>query len=783
MSLKYVGKKITRPDAVAKATGKARFLADLKLPGMLHAAILHPDVAHARIVSIDTSEAEACAGVVKVVTGKGCAAKHIYGDNIRDYIPMADAKVRHVGEPLAAVVAHTAHQAKAALKKIKVVLDPLPVHVDALDAMKDGAALIHEDSGSYWHLPGMGPKAGTNIANHYRLTKGDAETALKESDVTVEGEFIYPRGSCAAIETHGAIAWFHEDGMIEIWSSSICPFIIREEVARVYEKPESDVRVHIPELGGCFGYKSDITVEQTIAYIAAAVPGRPVKWVASRKEDFLSTLQGHGMRTRMKIGAKKDGTLTAMTTTVYHGTGAYADTGIHVSIACAHNSSGAYEIPNRMLESYLVYTNTTPVGAYRGYGHQESQFATERLMDLLARKLKMDPIALREKNYLGPGRESGIGEIINETNGSVRKCSDIIKNLVFSKPKAKAEDDAFIYGRGFAAIMKTPKGAPFSSKSAYVKFNADGSVVVNCGGAEVGQGLRNVVRLVAAETLMIDPERIHVYTEIDTQFSPWEWQTIGSMFTKQGGRAVRLACLKAIDQMKKTAAQVLRVDLDLLEYDGEKVYLASDPTVFVPLRQLVRGYMYENGMVVGEVVHAVADSRLPRYNAPDPVHGRGSFGVSYTFGAQAAEIRIEKATGRIFVDHFASSFDIGRAIQPQQLRGQITGGSMMGIGATLFEEVKYDEKGQCKNALFSKYRFPTVKDAPAKWTVEPVETPGVIGPFGARGIGEHPVIGPAPAILNAIHDATGIDFFEIPITPEKMKKALDARGPTKKGGR
>ncbi|MCX5787452.1 MAG: xanthine dehydrogenase family protein molybdopterin-binding subunit [Elusimicrobia bacterium] len=773
MTLKYVGQNITRPDAVQKATGKALFLADLKLPGMLYAAILRPAYAHAKIVSIDVSEAEKEPGVVKVVTGKGCAKKHVYGDNIRDQIPMADEKVRHMGEALAAVVATNPHAAKEALKKIKVQYQPLPVYVQALDAIDPKAVPIHEKAGDYWHLPCFTPKNGSNLANYYHLIKGDAEKGFQSSDVVVEGEFKYPFGSCAAIEPHGSIVWFHEDNTIEIWSSSICPFIIREEVARVYGRPESDVRVHIPEVGGCFGYKSDIVVEQTIAYIASFVPGYPVKWVATRKEDFTSTLLGHGMLIRMKIGAKKDGRLMALKTTVYHSTGAYSDTGVHVGNAAAHNSGGAYEYPNCDLETHLVYTNTPPIGAWRGYGHPEAMLAQERLIDILARKLKMDPFVLRDKNYLGPGKETALGEKLWETNGDIRKCVAIVKKAVFDKPKPK-EDADYCYGRGFAAVMKSPKGAPFSSKGAYVKFNADGSVVVNCGGAEVGQGLRNVVRLVAAETLKIPPERIHVYTEIDTQFSPWEWQTIGSMFTKQGGRAVMRACLKAIEQMKQTASQALRCDVDLLEYDGEKVFLSSDPSVNVPIEKLVRGYMYENGMTVGEVVQAVADARLPRYSGYDE-KGQGSMGVSYTFGAQAAEIRIEKKTGKIIVDHFASSFDVGRVIQPQQIRGQVTGGVVMTIGAALTEEVRFDKDGKLVNPFFRTYRFPTIKDAPKRQTVEFVETPGTIGPFGARGIGEHPVIGAPPAILNAIYDATGIDFFEIPVTPEKMKRALDAK--------
>ncbi|MFH0880936.1 MAG: xanthine dehydrogenase family protein molybdopterin-binding subunit [Lentisphaerota bacterium] len=770
MALKYVGQNVPRPDALAKITGRAQFLDDIKLPRMLYAAILRPEFAHAKILSIDTAEAEKCEGVVKVVTGKGCAIH--YGDNIRDLTPMAVEKVRYIGEPVAAVVAETPRQAATAVKKIKVQYEPLPVYVEARDALAEGAALIHDRSGDYWHLPGLGPKQGTNIANYYRLKKGDVEKGFKKADVTVEGEFLYPFGSCAAIEPHGAIVWFHEDKSIECWSSSICPFIIREELARVYDRPMSEVRVHIPELGGCFGYKSDITVEQTIAYIASFVPGHPVKWIASRREDFLSTLIAHGFRIKMKIGATKDGKLTAIQTLVQHSTGAYSDTGVHVCIAATHNATGPYEFPHCFMESYLVYTNTPPVGAYRGYGHPEGQFGIERLMDQLARKLNLSPFVLREKNYLGPGRINALGEKMWKTNGSVRDCVDVVTKAIYEGEKPD-EDDRYYYGRGFAAMMKSPKGAPHSSKGCYLKFNADGSVSINMGGAEVGQGLRNVARQVAAEALKIHPDRIKIYTEIDTQFSPWEWQTIGSMFTTQGGRAILRAAEKAILMLKQTASQVLRCDVDMLEYDGEFVFLKSDPGVRVEVKRLASGYMYENGMTVGEVVQSTSDARLPRYSAPDPETGQGSMGVEYTFGAQGCQIRVEKATGKIIIDHFASSFDVGRVINPRQIRGQIVGGVMMGVGATLYEELRFDANGKALNASYGRYRFPSIKDAPLKQTVECVENPAVVGPFGARGIGEHPVVGVAPAILNAIYDATGVEFSTIPITPERMKKALE----------
>jgi CO/xanthine dehydrogenase Mo-binding subunit len=773
VAYKYIGKDYVRPDAVNKVVGKAVYLDDVLLPGMLHAAVLRPEYAHAKIVSIHTAEAESMPGVVKVVTGQGCTIR--YGDNIKDLTPMAVDKVRYIGEPVAAVIADTPEHAEAALEGIKVEYKPLPVYVDALDAMAEGAALIHEENGDYWHLPSIRPVPGTNVACHYTLTKGDVEKGFSEAEVTLEDEFNYPLGSCAALEPHGSIVWFHEDNTIEAWSSSICPFIIREDLAHAYGHPVGDVRVHTIDIGGCFGYKSDITVEQTVAYIASFVPGFPVKWVASRKEDFTSTLLGHGIRTRMKIGAKKDGTLTAMQTHVYHTTGAYADTGVNVIMAAAHNSSGPYEFPNADLHGYSVYTNTPAVGAFRGYGHQESHLAIEILMDRLARKLGMSIFELREKNYLGPGKVTTLGETLWKTNGDVRACVANVRKAVYDHEKPK-EDDEFIYGRGFAAVMKSPKGAPFSSKGCIMKFNRDGSVSVNMGGAEVGQGLRTVVRQVAAEALQIPPERIRVYPEIDTQFSPWEWQTIGSMFTTQGGRAIVRAANKAIEKIKETAAQVLRVDIDYLGYDGELVYLKSDPSVNVAVADVVRGYMHEDGITVGEVVQTTADARLPRYSSPHPVTGQGSMGVSYTFGAQACEIRIEKKTGKIIVDHFASSFDVGQVISPKQIRGVVAGGVVMGLGAALSEELLFDENGVIKNPHYGKYKIPKLADAPGKQTIEFVETPGEIGPFGARGIGEHPLLGVAPSIVNAVTDALGADFSTIPLTPDRIKQAMEGKG-------
>jgi len=775
--MKYIGKNIERTDVVSKVTGKATFLDDLFLPGLLYAQVLHPTMAHAKIRAIDTIAAEKAEGVVRVVTGQGCSLS--YGDNIRDLTPMAEDKVRHIGDAVAAVIADSAKHAADSLKLIKVEYEPLPIYIDAREAMQKDAQLIHENNGQYWHLDHIHPVPGTNIAMHYEVIKGDAEAALQEADIIVEGEFNYPLGSCAAIEPHGSIAWFKEDGSIEIWSSSICPTIIQEETARLYGLPVSEVRVHIPDIGGCFGYKSDVVIEELVVYIASFVKGYPVKYVTSRKEDFTSTLLGHGIRTKMRIGATKNGQLLALKAELLHTTGAYADTGCNVLMAAAHNAGGSYEFPNFYANAYSVYTNTPPVGAFRGYGHAESHLALECLMDRLARKLGMSPFELRARNYLGPGKMNTLGEMMNETNGDVQSCANIIEQELFATPKP-TEDIDYYYGRGCAAVMKSPKGAPFSSKGCYMKFNIDGSVSVNMGGGDVGQGLRTVVRQVAAEALSINPSKVHVYTEIDTQFSPWEWQTIGSMFTIQGGRAIIRTANKLIAILKRTACQVLRVDEDMLEYDGESVFYKHDPTVRVAVRDICRGYIYPDGVTIGEIAQASSDARLPLYSNPRE-DGRGRLGVTYTFGVQAAQIRVSKKTGEILVDEFASCFDVGKVINPRNIRGQVAGGVLIGIGASLYEEVKFDNLGRILNPHFGQYKIPRLKDAPGKQFIAFVETPEQIGPYGARGIGEHPVVGVAPAILNAILDTIGVEFNDIPVTAKQILQVLEEKGRAQHG--
>jgi carbon-monoxide dehydrogenase large subunit len=376
-----------------------------------------------------------------------------------------------------------------------------------------------------------------------------------------------------------------------------------------------------------------------------------------------------------------------------------------------------------------------------------------------------------KKNFLSEGKKNSLGQVIKKSHGDLCKCLEAVDGAVFSGGKRR-EDDRFIYGRGIAAMMKSPKMAANSSSCCDLKINSDGSVFINLAGIEMGQGSQTVFAQMAAEALKVPLEKVSVYKDVDTQFSPWDWQTVASMQTYRGGRAIVQACARAIEQLKANAAEAFDCPCDEIEYDGEGCYKKDDPAHKLPIGSLARGYMHPNGLTVGTPVNATGSYRVQGVTEPDPETGMGNAAGSWTFGCQAAEIRIEKATGKIKVLHFASAFDLGKAINPQTCRGQIVGGVVQGMGATLMEKLEFKEDGTIKNGIFGPYRIPTMDDMPEKLTVTFVETPNAEGPWSAKPIAEHPIVAVAPTILNAIQDAVGVDFFCLPVTSEKIINAL-----------
>jgi carbon-monoxide dehydrogenase large subunit len=773
MSLSYVGKSALRVDAAAKVTGQATFVADVVVPRMLHAKVLRAGVPHARIRGLDTTAAERSPGVRKVVTGKGCGI--LFGTCLWDQPPLAVDRVRHAGEAVAVVVADTVHQAEEAVKAIKLDLEPLPFVLDPVESAQPGAPVIHERNGEYRRVEYVvHPVKGTNIFHHYKLRKGKLQSPFSEAKVVVEESFEFPLMSHCALEPHGAICRFTAEGGIEMWASNQAPFVLRDVLSDMFKIDAAKIRVHIPYLGGGFGGKSDVSIEPMVAYVASQVPGCAVKLVLTRKEVFTSALLGRGMKGRMKLGARQDGKLVALEAAMYFADGAYGDTSWPVDTVAGHNCTGPYEIPNCIVDSYGVYTNTPPVGAFRGYGHPEGQFMMGRLMDILARKLGMPLPDLMRKNFLSEGRQNALGQVIKPSHGNLFKCLDEVEKALAANP-LPASDEKALYGRGLAAMMKSPKMAANAASCAQLQISADGSVTLNLAGIEMGQGCQTVFTQMAAEALGIPMERIRLYQDVDTQFSPWEWQTVASMQTYRGGRAIVDACHKAVAMLKATAALVLQCPPGDVVFEGGNFWRQGKEDRKLSIPQLARGYMYPDGRTVGEPVQATGWYRVAELREPNPESGMGNAAGSWTFGVQGVDLRIEKATGKIDVLHFVSAFDPGGVINPQTCRGQIVGGVVQGLGAALYERIEFKEDGTMKNPNFGPYHVPNTMDIPPKFTVVFVETPNEEGPWNAKPIAEHPIVAVAPCVLNAIREAAQIELFRVPATPavvlQAMKKA------------
>ena len=770
--MNYIGKNINRVDAVAKVTGEPIFVADLTFPNMLHAKSLRAGIPHARILSIDTSEAEAMPGVVKVAVGKD--RPMLFGACFIDQPPVAVDKVRHAGEPVAVVIAKTAQQAQAALPKIKVEYEPLPYVLDPIKAMEPDAPLVHEDIKKYWYLESSAfPVPNTNIFHHYKLRKGDSAKGFAEADVTVESEFEFPLSSHAALEPHGAICRFGADGQsIEMWASQQGPFILRDVLGGMFKMETSRIRIHSPYLGGGFGGKSDVCMEPLVAWAASFVPGYAVKLILTRQEVFTSSLLGRGMKGWMKIGAKKDGTLTALEAKMYFASGAYADTGFFIFTVGGHNCTGPYEIPNCHVDSYGVYTNSPPVGAFRGYGHPEGEFMSGRLLYMLAKKLGIPQEELMRKNFLAPGRINSVGQVMKEDMGDLPGCLDVVRNAVYIDELPK-EDEKYYYGKGFAAMFKSPKHAANAGSTCAIHINNDGCAFVNLAGIEMGQGVYTVFAQMAAEVLQIPIEKVHVNNSVDTQHNPWEWMTVASLQTYRGGRAIQSAASRLLDLGKRNACLVWHCESELVSY-ANGFYTHKNTGDTLSLGQLARGYMTKTGNTIGEPLQATGWYRVADIEDPDPDTGMGNVASSWTFGAQACSLRIEKTTGKVEILHFASAFDIGKAINPMLVQGQISGGVVQGLGGALMEEILFKD-GVVRNTNFSGYHIPRLKDIPKKQSMFILETPNKVGPWSAKPVAEHPIVIVAPVVLNAVADATGVEFTRIPLTPDIILKAISGK--------
>ena len=773
----YIGKSIPQFDSSLKVTGTATYAFDIELPGMLYAKLVTSPHAHARIIKIDTSHAENIPGVVAVATGSEFPYR--LGIYVGDRDVLAVDKVRWVGHPVAAVIAETLEAAEQAIDQVEVDYEPLPPLLNPADSLKPDAPLIHEKMAEYRVSPAFKPIPGTNIANQFKLVRGDVERGFQGSDLVIDGEFDIPHITHGFMELQSIIADYKKDGTVEIWTSTQSPFSTRYLMALSLGIPVNRIVIKAPLCGGGFGGKVGIGWEPLVALLSKKAGYKPVKLVLSRKEQFCSAPVREGFHASVKAGFKKDGKLFAYKARFIMDAGGYADYTVNVCRAAGYSSEGCYEVPNINCESLAVYTTKVPTTAMRGFGYPESHWALERILEMAADKLKISPVDIRMKNLLKPGiSETGTGERLREDAGDpVSVLKSVAQSLSWDTPSEKPKRPGHFRGKGLALCLKGPAQPPNAAASAILKFNEDVSVDLLIGTGSFGQGTPTGLSQIVAEELGIPIDKVRVGLVRSTDTSAYTWQTVGSRGLFTDGIAVMDAIKDIKAQITEVASQVLRVRPDDLEIADERVFVKGSPWHGLALSEVVFGYTYPDGNSIGGPIIGRGKfmSALATYLNPDT--GQGVPTIFHTFGGTGVEIEINVLTGEIEILKAAQAFDVGKAVNPLLLKGQIDGGFIMGQSVALHEEILFDEQGWIINPNLSNYMILRAKEAPREIEGILIETPQKDGPHGARGIGELVMIGAAPAIANAIFHAIGVQVTKLPMSPEKVWKAIQEQKP------
>ena len=744
---KWVGTRPIRHDGLDKVTGRARFGADLSLPGMLTGTVLRSPHAHARIRSIDTSSAEAMDGVKAVVTGadfpmleseggEGGEGEVDYRDLCRNV--MARDKVLYEGHALAAVAATSRRIALAALAAIKVDYEVLPHVIDVEKAMAPDAPLLHEDMITEGVEPT--PETPSNIAARYLYERGDLEQGFAEADVIVEREFTTQPVHQGYIEPHAVVADTAEDGRSVVWCSSQGHFMVRTLTAKLLGWEPSRVKVIPAEIGGGFGGKTTVYVEP-VATLLSQKAGRPVKIVMTRDEVFRATGPTSGSRIRLKMGARRDGTLVAAEGWLAYQAGAYKGSPVELGVMCF---LAPYDVPNFRLEGFDVVTNMPKVAAYRAPGAPMAAFASETVLDEIARELDMDPLELRLHNAVEEGVKSIYGPRFRRIG--FRETVEAIRDHPhYSEPLGPNQ------GRGVASGFWFNFG---SLSSATVHINEDGGASVMTGSPDIG-GSRASMALMAAEELGIDVYRITPIVA-DTESIGFTDVTGGSRVTHATGMAVIDACRKVVADLRARAAKIWDVEIDEVEWVEGRA-------------QHVRGN--HPPLATADLAGTAAETGGP-ITATASLNARGA-GVA--FSTQVCDVEVDPETGAVKILRYTTAQDAGRAIHPSYVEGQMQGGVVQGIGWALNEEYIFDGRGVMENPGFLDYRMPVASDLPMIDTVV-VEVPNPGHPYGVRGVGEVGIIPPMAAVANAIHGAIGLRLDELPMSPVKVLAAIGASG-------
>jgi CO/xanthine dehydrogenase Mo-binding subunit len=747
--MKQVGIEIPKVDVLEKALGEAKYGADLPSRGPLYLKVIRSPKRHAKIVRVEMERALEVPGVEKVLTAKDVPGKNLVGTITKDQPILASDRVRYIGDPVALVAAETEEAAEEAAKKMVVVYEDLPSIHHPEETLQPYAPMIHEKG---------------NSLLEFHVIKGDVQRGFKEADVIVEETYTTTWVDHAYLEPDAGIAYLDEEGRIAIACPTQNVHYDQKEVASVLSLPLDRVRVIQCATGGGFGGRLDITVQCLLA-LAVFHLKKPVKIVYSRQEVFQVTSKRHPLKIRYKSGAKKDGTLTAVEVDILGDTGAYASYGATVAIRSAVHATGPYQVPHIRVRSQMVYTNNSWSGAMRGFGIPQMAFAHESQMDLLAKALEMDPIEIRLKNCLRIGSDTATGQTLMASVGigeTLRKVKEWRDRATISKDDSRKPfiKKGIGVGSMWYGIGNTGIANP---STAQLEIDPSGEVRLFTGVADIGQGSDTVLLQIASEAIGVSLKEIRLI-RADTAVTTDAGATSASRQTYISGNAILDATKNLKRQAIKEASQLLKMDEKDLFYEEGKIKARTCLTTSIPIGEVAR----RSGRVLrGEGHFDPETTRL------DPQTGQGNPYATYAFATHLAEVEVDVETGKVKVIRVIASHDVGKAIHPKNVIGQIMGGVAMGTGFALMEEFVPGE-----TTSFVNYLIPTSKDVPEVIPII-VEDKEPTGPFGAKGVGEPALIPSAPAILNAIADAIGERIYHLPANLERVLEAVQKSKPTR----
>ncbi|MEK7468670.1 MAG: xanthine dehydrogenase family protein molybdopterin-binding subunit [Planctomycetota bacterium] len=728
--MKSVGQRVPKLDAADKATGKSRYVQDLRLAGMLEAKILRSKVPHGRIVSIDVTEAWKVPGVRAILTAKDIPAK-VWGYS-KDQVALKGDRVRRIGDELAAVAATDIEAAIEACERIKVLIEPLPAVYEMEAALEPGAPVLHEARGS-------------NLVQTHHYEHGKIEEAFSNAAKIVEGTFILPAQQHGCLGPAGAIAEWDANGRLTLHDPTQIPFLVQRDLAEALDISPADIRLVQPCIGGAFGARLDLYPHEAIVALLAKKTGTPVRIVFSRDEDFQTDPVRPRTVVRLRTAAAADGTLLGRDADILVDCGAYVSWGAMTPVVMVNTFGNFYQCPAARYKARTVCTNTQPTGAFRGFGNPELLFAMESQMDELAKALHIDPIDFRLKNANRSEETTPAGGRI--TSCGFKEVLEAVRTRL-KRPAASALPH-LRRGIGIAAVFHVGGGARIYRSDgcgATVKVDDFGKVVVIVGATDIGQGMETAMAQIAADEIGVPVSMVRVATQADTDIRLWDVGVHASRTTFIAGNAVRLAAKEAKKQIEDArAALKLPADASI-----DKVVRAEH-------------FRQKGRLIVASVFYDPPTTMVDKAN-------HGNVSAAYTWGCHGVEVEVDTETGQVVVKRIVAAHDIGKAINPMHAEGQVEGGVIQGLGYALFEECVLKD-GKMQNGFFLDYRMPGLRDIPEIETVL-VETNDPEGPFGAKGIGEAPIVPIGPAIANAIADATGVRMREFPMTPERVWRAL-----------